>query len=105
MDTGILRYHSPMAAKKRKSEFEISREKEKAAKAKVWAALWDDPKYLRIVARKEIAARLWNQLDSERGMRMFDAAKTAKADATLKRWLRAMYMYEERALAAAGLRG
>ena len=66
----------------------------KTASAAVFAALWNDAKYLRLHERKDAAIRAAHLAD-------FYKTDAAKANRAVKRALRALQAYEDRALAAA----
>jgi hypothetical protein len=68
----------------------------KTTAAAVFAALWTQPKYLRLHARKDVALRAVTLAEFYRA----SDAERAKLDAAAKRALRALQKYEDAALAA-----
>lgn len=68
----------------------------------VWAALWEDPKYLRLQKRKDEIARQWNWADSRKGRGPVEAAEAERLSKIYKRANQRIYKYENEALRKAG---
>ena len=74
-------------------------------RADVYAALWEDPKYLRLHKAKDLALHAWNVLDAYKShpAHVNEPEKLKKADARAKRSLRRLNDYEDAAMKKNGL--
>ena len=66
----------------------------------VFAALWQEPEYLRLQATKDAALKRWNERDAYR--KMYSDAERREADADARAALKACRDYEDTALTVAG---
>lgn len=66
-------------------------------RAAAWKKLWQDPRYLRLQARKDAALKKWSRAeDTWRVTHLpIDKARADAADRSLRRYLRAQQKFED----------
>ncbi len=69
-------------------------ETDSAKRAKLMDLLWNDPKYLRLHARKDRLLRAWNEADAFKNQPGGSVEKAQKLDAAVKRALKRIYSAE-----------